>query len=317
MADFASQITDLQADFQRIADRAAWVRAFFTVSAKGVGLFSFGRAGGDGRVEPILIECGNPVELELHALTNRAGALAAELCGSKHYQWKAVSPKAVQYKCREPEAFWLVFLLHTPPVCGYCKSTGPDGRTTFALPQVGVDEVSVWIDNYAQVCLGALAILKAASTAAAKPLLAHATAVECDRAVQHGQPPAPAGLAAGTGRMGTQIDKQTPKHTQSGANPDGPFDADGFRYRGIEVRFGRAGKQRGLVLALWDQKKRRPRPARPIEDVITEVYGEDNDTSNRAFIQLCSDTQKKLDAAGVALKIQNLQGKVRLTERPR
>jgi hypothetical protein len=98
--------------------------------------------------------------------------------------------------------------------------------------------------------------------------------------------------------------------------PDGPFDPDGFRYRGTEVRFGRAGKQRGLVLALWDQKERRPRPARPIQDVITEVYGENNDTSGPAFRQLCSDAQKKLNADNVPLKIESLQGKVQLTPRP-
>jgi hypothetical protein len=99
--------------------------------------------------------------------------------------------------------------------------------------------------------------------------------------------------------------------------PDGPFDADGFRYRGTEVWFGRAGKQRALMLALWDQKKRRPQPARPIQDVITEVYGAENDTSDPAFRQLCSDAQKKLDAADVSLKIESLQGKVQLTPRPR
>jgi hypothetical protein len=99
--------------------------------------------------------------------------------------------------------------------------------------------------------------------------------------------------------------------------PDGPFDPDGFRYRGAKVQFGRAGKQRRLVLALWDRKKRRPRPARPIEAVITEVYGEDNNTSDKAFIQLCTDTQTKINIATMALKIQNLQGKVQLVERPR
>jgi hypothetical protein len=99
--------------------------------------------------------------------------------------------------------------------------------------------------------------------------------------------------------------------------PDGPFDPDGFRYHGGEVRFGRAGKQRGLVLALWDQQNFCPLPARLIQDVITEVYGEDNDTTDPAFRQLCSDTQRKLDAGNVPLTIQNLQGKVQLVERPR
>jgi hypothetical protein len=70
------------------------------------------------------------------------------------------------------------------------------------------------------------------------------------------------------------------------------------------------------VLALWDQQERRPRPARPIEEVITEVYGEDNDTSDPAFRQLCSDAQKKFDAGNVPLKFESLRGKVHLAPRP-
>jgi hypothetical protein len=143
-------------------------------------------------------------------------------------------------------------------------------------------------------------------------------------------PPAPAGRTIPTHTAGQPVRSGQPQGDAPPADdaettggqapappPDGPFEPDGFRYRGTEVPFGRAAKQRGLVLALWDRKKRRPRPARPIDDVITDVYGEGNDTSEAAFRQLCCEAQKKLDAANVPLRIQNLQGKVLLTERPR
>jgi hypothetical protein len=103
---------------------------------------------------------------------------------------------------------------------------------------------------------------------------------------------------------------------ESTPEPDGPFGPDGFRFGGASVRFGRAGKQRSLVLALWDQHAGCRRDFRAAEDVITEVYGEENDTSDSAFRQLCSDTQKRLDIAGVPLTIVNRQGKVGLADRP-
>ena len=94
---------------------------------------------------------------------------------------------------------------------------------------------------------------------------------------------------------------------------DGPFEADGFRFRGAEVHFGRAAKQYRLVLALWDNENRCPRPALKAEDVITEVYGEENDTSDATFRQLCQDTRRRLEAARFPLTIDEIrQGKVSL-----
>jgi len=58
------------------------------------------------------------------------------------------------------------------------------------------------------------------------------------------------------------------------SEPDGPFGTDGFRFRGVEVAFGRAALQRGLVLALWDIENHRPQEARPIEAVLHDVYGD-------------------------------------------
>jgi hypothetical protein len=101
-----------------------------------------------------------------------------------------------------------------------------------------------------------------------------------------------------------------------GQEPDGPFEPDGFRFRGIEVRFGRAGKQLLLVLALWDAAQRCPRLPREIEHVMTEVYGEDHDTSDPAFRQLCSDTRRRLEAANLALAVNYVQGKVWLSPQP-
>jgi hypothetical protein len=98
--------------------------------------------------------------------------------------------------------------------------------------------------------------------------------------------------------------------------PDGPFDGDGFRFQGREIRFRRAAKQQALVLALWDATKRRPRAKREIEKVMTAVYGANHDTEDSTFRQLCSDTQRRLDAANIALRITSVQGKVCLEPRP-
>jgi hypothetical protein len=98
--------------------------------------------------------------------------------------------------------------------------------------------------------------------------------------------------------------------------PDGPFDTDGFRYQTVEVRFGRAVKQRSLVLALWDQVNQRPREARPLENILDEVYGEGHDTEDATFRQLCVDTRSRFEKAAMPLTITTMQGQVQLTPRP-
>lgn len=95
--------------------------------------------------------------------------------------------------------------------------------------------------------------------------------------------------------------------------PDGPFDADGFRFAGVEVKFGRAGKQYCLVKALWDAKKKRPAAPRPVEDVITEVWGDENRTEDSTFRQLCADTRRRFQTANCPLDIQQTNGKVQLS----
>ena len=98
--------------------------------------------------------------------------------------------------------------------------------------------------------------------------------------------------------------------------PDGPFGTDGFRFRGVEVRFRRAALPRKLVLALWDEKNRRPQDARQVEDVLSQVYGEAHQTEDATFRQLCTDTRGRFQAVNMALDIECLQGKVQLIPRP-
>jgi hypothetical protein len=118
-------------------------------------------------------------------------------------------------------------------------------------------------------------------------------------------------------------DPTPPKPPTPGANGgnelklvDGPFGTDGFRFRGVEVHFGRAALQRGLVLALWDDDIKRPREARPIEAVQDEVWGEESDTSEAAFRSLCSEIRRRFESVECPLDIENLQGKVCLIIRP-
>ncbi len=102
---------------------------------------------------------------------------------------------------------------------------------------------------------------------------------------------------------------------ESATKPDGPFDADGFRFRGAEVRFPRAVKRYRLVMSLWDAKKKQLAEPRPIEDVISEVWGEENETSDSAFRQLCADTRRDFEAENCPLGIQQTNGKVQLLPR--
>ena len=93
---------------------------------------------------------------------------------------------------------------------------------------------------------------------------------------------------------------------------DGPFDADGFRFDGVEVRFGRSALQPLLVLALWDATIKQISPPRPVDDVMAEVYGHDHDTSDNTFRQLCADTRRRFEAANFPLGITTTGGRVHL-----
>ena len=85
--------------------------------------------------------------------------------------------------------------------------------------------------------------------------------------------------------------------------PDGPFDRDGFRFRGVDVRFGRAANQYRLMLAFWDTEQGQIRSPQDVNDLIVAVYGEDHDTTDEAFRQLCSDTRRRLESSNIPLTI--------------
>ena len=50
MHDFDSQITNLKAEFQRVADRAPWVRARFTLKEGKFSMFILGSPVGDAAI---------------------------------------------------------------------------------------------------------------------------------------------------------------------------------------------------------------------------------------------------------------------------
>lgn len=85
---------------------------------------------------------------------------------------------------------------------------------------------------------------------------------------------------------------------------DGPFEADGFRFQGAEVRFAKARKQLDLVLALWDRKKRKPSPPRQVDDVMEEVYGMNHKTEEATFRKLCSQTRDRLTKSHCLITIR-------------
>jgi hypothetical protein len=172
----ATQLRELQADFQRIADRANWVRAVFTVQAGRFGMFLLGASDVDGTSAGLVRGVKSVPELaiisELYALTEQAGAIAAEIVQSGRYPLKVVSTKSVHYDLRAFWEFWLMILLHTSPSCVHCRANGADGTDRVALPQLGDEAVAIRIDGYPQVCVSALAWLKARSPASAGGLRA-------------------------------------------------------------------------------------------------------------------------------------------------
>ncbi len=115
---------------------------------------------------------------------------------------------------------------------------------------------------------------------------------------------------------GNQAATPNPDHpadTQDNASgPDGLFDADGFRFSGVEVRFGRAVLRYRLVQSLWDVATHAPTPPRPVEDVIDDVYGVNHQTEDRAFRKLVSETRGKLESQNCPLNLKCLQGTIQL-----
>jgi hypothetical protein len=172
--DFAAQVRDLQADFQRIADRVPEVRACFGVRGATIALLMLGRPGGVGYEEmhltgdreptgsPVVIPDENAYYTELQFLTAQAGILVADILRSKSCRVKMVYPETVKYDPQRPKYFWLTFLLHTPPVMFHSRMRGPEGDPYPAFPPFSENKgVTVWIDRYPEVCVSALGVVKA------------------------------------------------------------------------------------------------------------------------------------------------------------
>ena len=160
-----ARLDQLSNAFGRIADHAPWVRARFIVGPGKLGVFVLGPPCEGNDDEGMIHGSVNPILVELYALTDQAGSLAGELWHSERYQGKFVSTKPIQYNLRQHRDWWLMVLLHTLPVGFYCFAKRSDGGKRPALTQIGESEIAVWIDNYSQVCVSALACLKAGSLA--------------------------------------------------------------------------------------------------------------------------------------------------------
>lgn len=136
----------------------------------------------------------------------------------------------------------------------------------------------------------------------------------CQQGIAMQEPAAPLPVAPSQPAK-TQLDEGGKPPADPAPKPNGPFGVDGFRFAGVEVKFGRAVKQYGLVVALWDAQNKRPTEPRAIEDVIAEVWGDENKTEDSTFRQLCTDTRRRFEGANCPLNIQPLNGKVHLTPR--
>jgi hypothetical protein len=159
------RLDQLSAAFTRLADRAPWVRAAFTVKAGKFGWFGFGPADKDGP-DPALLRGlrGDRAQeaaiiTELFGLTDQAGLLAMELLQSGS-SGNLVSAKSLHCDIKAPWGVWLFILMHLPPTLLHCCTKGPEGPNQLLFTQLGESEVAVWIDSYPQVCVSALACLK-------------------------------------------------------------------------------------------------------------------------------------------------------------
>jgi len=87
--------------------------------------------------------------------------------------------------------------------------------------------------------------------------------------------------------------------------PDGPFPPHHFRYRGKIVSFPRAALRYRLVVALWDERKQRPRECSPMGNVIEEVYGEQRIRKPEERLHaLCNEVRKAFRTEQLALTVR-------------
>ncbi|HKI36277.1 MAG TPA: hypothetical protein VKA46_30750 [Gemmataceae bacterium] len=197
MTDLAAQLRELQNDFQRIADRAPWVRAVFTVGVRRIGRCEFHRQGDDGGVETLL----SPVVRELVLLTVRAGGLLWGMRQAGTCIANLLPPELFTWQFNDPVQPWLAYLLHARPTMQYCGAQAPEGTRPCAVDHLGEGEVVVEIDQYPQVCVLGLAWLKARLP---QPVAAAPLSVETPPAAVNSKQPMTVEVANGKRRRGSK-----------------------------------------------------------------------------------------------------------------
>ena len=143
-----ARITEVRADFLRVAGQASWVRAVFFMEAGRFDLFGLGRA--NERDEPGAAPLGGRMNdqeraiiSELYLLTDRAGAIVAELCRAGRVELPLSGDR------RDPLEHWLTLLTRESVMQTHCWTWGANRRVP-AKDRLDGPAV-VWIDPYPQV----------------------------------------------------------------------------------------------------------------------------------------------------------------------
>ncbi len=172
MSDFLDLITALQDGFQRLDHQVPYARAAFALDGREFLRFAISRPGRDGNLFEQVSEPGfdpsSALYWELHDLTRQASLLVREILLSGQMEWYVLvlvegeGLKQLDYDFDSSlfVAHWLVFLMHTYPVCLSCREKGLDGKDWPASAQAGGSQRIIWIDGYHRVCVSALAAMK-------------------------------------------------------------------------------------------------------------------------------------------------------------
>ena len=300
MRDFVSQITNLKAEFQRIADRVPWVRARFTLKDGKFDLFVLGSPVEDAAIVSG-VRSGSDLAMvtELYALTDEANVLVAELVQSRRYDAKTSSPTTINFDLSTPVGFWLMFLVRTFHTTVNCWATGPSGKTpwigTLQSYKSNIDFPG-WIDNYPQLCVSALTWLKKGITADAstlQPLSAPALAAGPVPVPENEHPLVPSAdnetskssTWTKTGPFGLTLDTNT--HTVERNGHSVEFDASG---RPWEVFIKLVERYPGRYLV------------RDLGHDVWNPEGNEEDPSDNLVQQAITALRKIIDPLGFAVK---------------
>lgn len=181
--DFASQVSELQIEFQDIIGRADWVGACVALQPgrvcqlglgwSGTDAYAINRVWANQEYLPVkLVRPGvngddpscwdrvknEPVYAELLTLTQRAGEVCQKLLQTQKFSFNL---RDADYEIHDSTQLWLVFLIHSLETCGYCRAMSETGDRA-GCSEIKEGTTLVWIDQFAQVCLAGLAVLKAA-----------------------------------------------------------------------------------------------------------------------------------------------------------